>query len=239
MNRQSNLMKTASVDLRGAPGDATDLAPASSQPRPRAQGAVRIACEDVVYGPEFCRELEREKRRAERCHRALSLIVLRVPPQDDVGGLMSELLAIKRETDLVGWLDAATVGVLCVDTDANGREGFLRKVIKVTAVRGVAVDAATFPEALFESLARGCANEAGAHAERLITGEAATAGYAGKRTFDFVFAALALLALVPLLLVVALAIAIDSPGPVIYRQKRLGRGGVPFTFYTFHIERNL
>jgi lipopolysaccharide/colanic/teichoic acid biosynthesis glycosyltransferase len=157
---------------------------------------------------------------------------LRVPPED-AGGLVAELLAIKRETDLVGWLDAATLAVLCVDTNAQGREGFLRKVTKLTAGRGVVMDAATFPEALFDSLARGCAADVDAQAVRLIAGEAESVGYAGKRIFDCLFAALALLVLAPLLLLVALAIALNSPGPVIYRQKRLGRGGVPFTFYKF------
>ena len=169
-----------------------------------------------MSGPEFRRELEREKRRAERSLRALSLTVLRVPSEDDAGGLVAELLAVKRETDLVGWLDAATLAVLCVDTNAQGREGFLRKVTKLTAGRGVAMDAATFPEALFERLARGCAADVDAQAERLIAGEAESAGYAGKRIFDCLFAALALLVLAPLLLLVALAIALDSPGPAIY-----------------------
>jgi lipopolysaccharide/colanic/teichoic acid biosynthesis glycosyltransferase len=231
-------METAPLDLRAAPGGDWSAAPnvhalPSPQPRQRARSTVRVVDEEVVSGPEFRRELEREKRRAERSRRALSLTVLRVPSEDDAGSLVAELLAIKRETDLVGWLDAATLAVLCVDTNAQGREGFLRKVTKLTAGRGVAMDAATFPEALFESLARGCAADVDAQAERLIAGEAESAGYAGKRTFDCLFAALALLVLAPLLLLIALAIALDSPGPVIYRQKRLGRGGVPFTFYKF------
>jgi len=231
-------METASLDLRAAPGGDWSAASnvhalPSPQPRQRARSTARVVDEEVVSGPEFRRELEREKRRAERSRRALSLTVLRVPSEDDAGGLVAELLAIKRETDLVGWLDAATLAVLCVDTNAQGREGFLRKVTKLTAGRGVAMDAATFPEALFESLARGCVADVDAQAERLIAGEAESAGYAGKRIFDCFVAALALLVLAPLLLLVALAIALDSRGPVIHRQKRLGRGGVPFTFYKF------
>ena len=231
-------METAPLDLRAAPGGDWSAAPnvhalPSPQPRQRARSTVRVVDEEVVSGPEFRRELEREKRRAERSQRALSLTVLRVPSEDAAGGLVAELLAIKRETDLVGWLDAATLAVLCVDTNAQGRKGFLRKVTKLTAGRGVAMDAATFPDALFESLARGCAADVDAQAERLIAGEAESAGYAGKRTFDCFFAALALLVLAPLLLLVALVIALESPGPPIYRQKRLGRGGVPFTFYKF------
>ena len=231
-------METASLDLRAAPGgDWSAASNVHALPSPqawqRARSTVRVVDEEVVSGPEFRRELEREKRRAERSQRALSLTVLRVPSEDDAGGLVAELLAVKRETDLVGWLDAATLAVLCVDTNAQGREGFLRKVTKLTAGRGVAMDAATFPEALFERLARGCAADVDAEAERLMAGEAESAGYAGKRIFDCLFAALALLVLAPLLLLVALAIALDSPGPAIHRQKRLGRGGVPFTFYKF------
>ena len=236
-------MKTVSQDRSAPRGEwsaATD-APVlpSPQPRQRARLAVRVVDEEaVVLGPEFRRALEREKRRAERSHRGLSLTVLRVPSEDDAGGLVAELLAIKRETDLLGWLDAATLAVLCVDTDVQGREGFLRKVTNLTAGRGVKTDAATYPEALFESLARGYAADVDAPAERLIAGEANTAGYAGKRAFDCCFAALALVVLAPLMLLVGLAIALESPGPAIYRQKRLGRGGVPFTFYKFRSMRN-
>jgi lipopolysaccharide/colanic/teichoic acid biosynthesis glycosyltransferase len=232
------LMETAPLDRRAARGG--DLSAASNvhalpspQPWQRTRFTARVIDEEAVSGHEFRRELEREKRRAERSRRALSLAVLRVPSADDARGLVDELLAIKRETDLVGWLDAATLAVLCVDTNAQGCEGFLRKVTQLTAGRGVVADAATFPEALFDSLTRGCAADDDAQAERLIAGEAESTGYAGKRIFDCLVAALLLLVVAPLLLLVALVIALDSPGPVIHRQKRLGRGGVPFTFYKF------
>ena len=45
-----------------------------------------------------------------------------------------------------------------------------------------------------------------------------------KQAFDHVAAAAALLALTPLLLAVMLAIRLDSPGPAIFRQERVGRG---------------
>lgn len=54
-----------------------------------------------------------------------------------------------------------------------------------------------------------------------------------KRGFDATVAIIALLLLWPLFLVVAIAIRLDSPGPVIYRQQRVGRNGVPFTMYKF------
>jgi lipopolysaccharide/colanic/teichoic acid biosynthesis glycosyltransferase len=54
-----------------------------------------------------------------------------------------------------------------------------------------------------------------------------------KRLFDLLGAALALLLLGPLLLGVALAIRLDSPGPVFFRQQRVGRHGVPFAIHKF------
>jgi len=46
-----------------------------------------------------------------------------------------------------------------------------------------------------------------------------------------------MVALAPVLLAVALAIKATSPGPVIFRQVRLGRGGAPFVFYKFRSMR--
>ena len=54
-----------------------------------------------------------------------------------------------------------------------------------------------------------------------------------KRLFDVVGAALALLLLSPLLLLIALAVKLDSPGPVFFRQQRVGRHGVPFRIHKF------
>jgi len=54
-----------------------------------------------------------------------------------------------------------------------------------------------------------------------------------KRAFDLVCAVLGLLLLAPLLLAVAVWIKLDSPGPVIFRQQRVGRFGVPFRIHKF------
>ncbi len=54
-----------------------------------------------------------------------------------------------------------------------------------------------------------------------------------KRLFDLLGATLALLLLSPLLLAAALAIKLDTRGPVFYRQQRVGRHGVPFAIHKF------
>jgi lipopolysaccharide/colanic/teichoic acid biosynthesis glycosyltransferase len=54
-----------------------------------------------------------------------------------------------------------------------------------------------------------------------------------KRCIDLAFAAVALLLFWPLLLLAAVLVRYKSPGPVIFRQKRVGRDGVLFTVFKF------
>ena len=54
-----------------------------------------------------------------------------------------------------------------------------------------------------------------------------------KRLLDVAGATAGLLLAAPLLLVIAIAIKLDSPGPVLFRQRRIGRGGKPFTVLKF------
>jgi lipopolysaccharide/colanic/teichoic acid biosynthesis glycosyltransferase len=70
-----------------------------------------------------------------------------------------------------------------------------------------------------------------------------TPGRSGKlvdascRGLDVVISVLLLVALSPLFLILAIAIRLDSPGPVLFRQRRLGRNLEPFTvnkFRTMH-----
>lgn len=52
-----------------------------------------------------------------------------------------------------------------------------------------------------------------------------------RRAFDVLAAGAGLLVLAPLFAVVAVAIAATSPGPVFFRQERVGRGGAPFRIF--------
>ncbi|MCW3017580.1 MAG: Undecaprenyl-phosphate galactose phosphotransferase [Solirubrobacterales bacterium] len=58
-----------------------------------------------------------------------------------------------------------------------------------------------------------------------------------RRIVDVVFASLLLLLLAPLLVLVTLAIRLDSRGPALFRQQRLGRGMRPFTVLKFRTMR--
>ena len=54
-----------------------------------------------------------------------------------------------------------------------------------------------------------------------------------KRVIDFFVALIGLVTLLPLFLVIAVLIKLDSPGAIIYKQERLTKGAKPFTVYKF------
>lgn len=54
-----------------------------------------------------------------------------------------------------------------------------------------------------------------------------------KRAFDLFFACLILLLTWPILLLIALAVRLDSKGPAVFKQVRLGRDGREFNMYKF------
>ena len=58
-------------------------------------------------------------------------------------------------------------------------------------------------------------------------------GLACKRIFDFAVSLIMLIVLSPLFLILALAIKLDSPGPVFYRQKRITQYGREFYIHKF------
>lgn len=54
-----------------------------------------------------------------------------------------------------------------------------------------------------------------------------------KRVIDLITALAALAVLWPILLIIAIAIKMDSNGPVVFKQRRLGRNGKEFNMYKF------
>lgn len=59
-----------------------------------------------------------------------------------------------------------------------------------------------------------------------------------KRLFDLLLSSIGLLLLAPLLLLIAALIKLDSPGPVLFRQERVGRFGQPFRIHKFRTMRH-
>ncbi|MGY6634261.1 MAG: sugar transferase [Alkalilacustris sp.] len=72
-----------------------------------------------------------------------------------------------------------------------------------------------------------------------VPAAAPTRGDRAKRCLDLTLVLLALVVLAPVLVLVALAVRLDSPGPALFRQTRVGLGGRPFVmlkFRSMHID---
>nr|WP_311767738.1 undecaprenyl-phosphate glucose phosphotransferase [Burkholderia sp. Bp8963] len=77
----------------------------------------------------------------------------------------------------------------------------------------------------------------GAPAINLVASPLSSCARIQKALFDRVFAAAALVGIAPLLLAIAVAIRLSSPGPVLFRQRRKGANGKVFTIYKFRTMR--
>ena len=54
-----------------------------------------------------------------------------------------------------------------------------------------------------------------------------------KRVLDVAVSAILLIVGLPLLIAIAVGVKLSSPGPIFFKQRRLGRGGMVFLCYKF------
>jgi exopolysaccharide biosynthesis polyprenyl glycosylphosphotransferase len=119
-------------------------------------------------------------------------------------------------------------------TSEQGAKAFLHSISGATARLPIVITSGTYPDDLFDHLMCdvGHTTDALMH----VTDSPALrspASLAVKRVLDVVGALAGLILFSPFMLAAAFAVALGSPGPVIFRQTRLGKGGVPFVFYKF------
>jgi len=194
--------------------------------------------------------LIRERKRSDRSNQPFIVLLLSknttVSPDATSGweGAIDALVSAKRETDVLGWFErGTTIGLVVPDINAttsmvardlqNRVDAELRSRLDESAMSGLALqlhvhdpqkeaadDERLWPvEPLLEK-----ATPRGQRArlqERL------------KRAFD-IAASLALLTiLLPVFVTIAVLVKLKSPGPVFFRQKRIGQKAKPFTMLKF------
>jgi len=206
---------------------------------PRLEPKGRERPDDSLLRDQFLQQLQRERRRADRTKAPLSIVLFRF---DGAGNLESEnvqrlfdlLQATRRETDILGRLSENLLGVLLPDTNKQGARVFMEKILRRSGDMHFSTIVETYPDHLFDNLLSGLGTLSG-H-DQLVVGESGRRGKIEdylKRTFDITFSIVLITAAAPLMLVTAIAIKWTSPGPVIFKQKRLGHRGAPFDFYKF------
>jgi len=185
--------------------------------------------------------LGREQKRAERTDRALPVMLVSL-----AGGLdpaaapiwdraLKALSAATRETDVVGWIKTGSVvGVILTE----GRSGDVALASQVES-RVRRLLSAKFDEQTLERFSIGV--EEYTDVDRAAAGAPKTAHEVVKRAIDVAGSAALLALLSPVFLVVAALIKLKSPGPVLFRQERVGQRARPFTmlkFRTMHVNND-
>lgn len=200
----------------------------------------KVEFEKILDKPCFLEQLRKERYRAQRSRTPLSILLLSQHKYStaDISAQSKMLQTVVRETDSVGFIDGVTLGVLLPYTDQEGAKKMTGKILGSFINPEFSVATATFPDEVFDNLTKmGCVSS---EVLKLMLEDSITHSplkLVIKRVFDIVASALGLIILSPLLLLVALLIKVTSPGPVIYKQVRLGAKGVPFTFYKFRSMR--
>lgn len=141
-----------------------------------------------------------------------------------------------RATDVAGWLDPKTVGIILPHTSHARAIRVAEKICRPTHGKAgtLAYRIYAYPnrQDLGEDLR--VASQAGAPANiHPLEALSARPMPFWKRTFDVVLALFGILVSSPLLLVLGLGIKAVSPGPVLFRQERIGYCGRRFMLYKF------
>lgn len=187
----------------------------------------------------FLERMRIEKRRADRSKSALSILLISFGKDGSDDAIFPfENFRIKtRETDIVGFVSRGVVGVLLPETDAKGAAEISQRIRANNPGIAFDISAGTYPDQLFASLvAEGGIRQTLCPALLDDLDDTADRSWIGpllKRNIDIVGSIVGLVLFSPVMLVIAATIKATSPGPVIFKQTRLGRKGIPFAFYKF------
>ena len=218
--------------------------PPPSDSRFSAPGRTAVALPESAFVPMLCLE----RKRAERSGRSFLLTLIALAGEGlylapaDCDQLGAALAAIKRETDFCGWYETGRL-VGLVYTDIDGADpAALRTAVRerVKAAWGGCLNAAQWAKVEFAFHwfpetpgAEALPPEPALYPDLEPRRAGRRLARAMKRGMDVAGSLAALALLSPVFALAALAIKFTSPGPVFYRQRRLGRFGVPFTLLKF------
>lgn len=187
----------------------------------------------------FLKQLQLEERRADRSNAPLSIALFRFDNTkcdqfDTLKAVLKYLEKKIRETDILGYLGGTTIGVLLPDTDEQAVQQFKKRITDIFADPHFSVITGTYPNQLFHEILTQHQHQVNLYPLLLDNStKSRRFRYSLKRSLDVVGALGGILLLSPLMLMTALAIKATSPGPVIFKQTRVGQQGTAFVLYKF------
>jgi lipopolysaccharide/colanic/teichoic acid biosynthesis glycosyltransferase len=211
-----------------------------SEPRSTAE----VLCESM-----FHRVIALERKRSERSERPFVLLLVDTGFDGDekrsrlLLDLFSALQAATRETDVTGWYqDDAVIGVMFTEIILDNNlvlstilariAGVVRDRLDTEQFSRIKFSFHVFPDSWDTEDPKG-PNDPIFYPEMEERENAKRAGKVTKRMID-IFGSIALLCVLsPIFVIVSVAIKLTSRGPILFRQKRIGQHGTPFTFLKF------
>ena len=223
---------------RAATGSRTERLP---QVQREALSGRQVITEELFGGV-----LERERRRADRFDDVFAVLLIELKPAVAdrfavVNTIIDALGTTMRESDVLGWVERRVVlGVILAPVQSLSKEAARDVESRVRREFASRLDAETLADIsvrLFVHTrpvpsAESVIDEHTMPAELRIERPRPVCD-AFKRVLDITASAILLALLLPLLLVIAALVKLTSPGPVLFRQRRIGQSARPFTMLKF------
>ena len=195
--------------------------------------------ESILPKIHFLNCLRIEKKRADRSRVPLSIALFSIQEEkingrEKIQAFLRSLQKNSRESDVKGWMDHHVIGLILPETSEKGVQCFIEKILNGHKDIIHSVRTGTYPDDLFNHLLAENQGQSGLFPIDLDDSlQPKKLQAALKRGMDIAGAILGLLLSSPLMLLTAITIKINSEGPVIFRQLRIGRKGTRFSFYKF------
>ena len=206
---------------------------------------------EILHEKAFRRMISVERKRTERSRHPFLLMLLETGvyhPSENNGNVLakglSALRAATRETDVLGWYkEYSSAGVVFTELviDHNNSilstvlarvNNTLQDILTFEQFNQITISFHFFPDKWDDDTTQRPSNPM--LYPDLSEREKATRPLSvTKRAMDILGSALLLVVAAPVFLLIALAIKLSSQGPVLFRQRRIGQYGKPFTFLKF------
>jgi lipopolysaccharide/colanic/teichoic acid biosynthesis glycosyltransferase len=225
----------------------------SHEPSQRCASACQYGHCRMVAEPWFTRVLSLERKRTERSRKPFLLVLMNIQEAGESNGgnealvhhVLSALASFTRETDITGWYsEGAVIGTIFTEVgEAQQLDAAVDSVLSKTVfalkqhlgqerTEQVRISCHVFPDDWTKDEPGGRA-DADLYPDLRRQSRSKWLHSKGKRIIDILGSSFALVLFLPTWLLVAIAIKLTSRGPVLFRQRRIGQFGTPFTFLKF------
>lgn len=199
---------------------------------------IKSSFDTIFTKVEFKALITYERTRSDRNGSIFSILILDSSNKDSksIRHIIEKARKIARSIDCIGWFDNSCIAILLPDTEKEGalvfRDKLLSELILISEI--VSMEIYSYPENWLSNsskppIVKNFQTTMSTSIEQLFVMKMPL----WKRVLDITGSLFLLLASSPVLILVMMYIKIISPGPVFFKQVRIGYKGIPFTFWKF------